>query len=109
MTRFQWSVRLIPMIRFTCECQACNEELVDRKAGNYIARYLELKQRLQNVETGAEEEIRRIHLDIEEIFKQNNSKIIWRIHNLEEALVQIIYKKDKILMKLEKLKIILNV
>ena len=109
MTRFQWSVRLIPMIRFTCECQACNEELVDRKAGNYIARYLELKQRLQNVETGGEEEISRIHLDIEEIFKQNNSKIIWRIHNLEEALVQIIYKKDKILMKLEKLKIILNV
>merc|ERR1711974_82491 len=39
---------------FTCECQACNEELVDRKAGDYIARYLELKQRLQNVETGGE-------------------------------------------------------
>ena len=64
MTRFQWSVRLIPMIRFTCECQACNEELVDRKAGDYITRYLELKQRLQNVETGGEEEIRRIHLTL---------------------------------------------
>lgn len=100
---------LIPIIRFTCECHACNEELGDRKAGEYLERYQELKQRLQNVEAGAEEEIMRIHLDIEEILKENNSKIIWRIQNLEEALVQIIHKKDKILMKLEKLKIIFNI
>ena len=62
------------MIRFTCECHACNEELGVSKAGDYIDRYRDLKQRLLNVETGAEEEIIRIHLDIEEILKKNNSK-----------------------------------
>ena len=97
------------MIRFTCECQACNEELGDSKAGDYIERYLELKQRLQNLETDSEEEIMRIHFDIDEILTQNNSKIIWRIQNLEEALVRTIHKKDQILMELGKLKMILNV
>ena len=97
------------LIRFTCECHACNVELGESKAGDYIERYLELKLRLQNVEAGAEEEIMRIHLDIEEILNENNGKIIWRIKNLEDALVQIIHKKDIILKKLEKLKVILNV
>ena len=97
------------MFSFTCECHTCNEELGVSKAGHYIDRYWELQQRLQNLDTGAEEEIIRIHLEIEEVLKENNSKIIWRIQNLEEALVQIIHKKDNVLMKLEKLKIILNI
>ena len=109
MTCFHWSVRLILIISFTCECQACNEELADSKAGDYIQRYLKLKQRLQNMETSAEEEIIRVHLDIEEILKQNNCKIIWRIQNLEEALVQTINKKEIILLNLGKIKLILNV
>ena len=109
MTCFHWSVRLILIISFTCECQACNEELADSKAGDYIQRYLKLKQRLQSVETGAEEEINRIHLDIEELLKQNNGKIIWRIQNLEAALVQTINKKENILLKLRKIKLILNI
>ena len=109
MSSLPRSVGLIPIIRFTCECRACNEELADSRAGHYIERYLDLKQRLQHLETGTEEEIMRIHADIEEILRENNSKIIWRIHNLEDALVQIIHQKDKILMKLGKLKMILNI
>ena len=61
------------------------------------------------METGAEEEINRIHLDIEELLKQNNGKIIWRIQNLEAALVQTINKKENILLKLGKIKLILNI
>ena len=61
------------------------------------------------METSAEEEIIRVHLDIEEILKQNNCKIIWRIQNLEEALVQTINKKENILLKLGKIKLILNI
>ena len=97
------------LIRFTCECHACNVELGESKAGDYIERYLELKLRLQNVEAGAEEEIMRIHLDIEEILKENNCKIIWRIQNLEEALAQTLHKKDQLWREIGKLKLILNI
>ena len=103
-----WSVGLIPIIRFTCDCHTCNEELGDSQAGHYIDRYVELKQRLGNVETGDEEEIFRIHIDIEEILKENNCKIIWRILNLEEALGQTLHKKDELLLELGPLRLILN-
>ena len=70
---------------------------------------MELQHRLGNVETGDEEAIFRIHLDIEEILKENNCKIIWRIQNLEEALAQTLHKKDQLWREIGKLKLILNI